>query len=160
MKKILLISTLFAVISSSCFGYGNESQKFLNTFYQAVIHLRFERFKDALPLLYELDQMDPENPNVKYLIGVCYVATNSEKQKAVEYLENAIKYRTNAYAPSYYLERRTPIYSLYYLGVCYCTLNRCEEAKKVFEEFTAIISDNSNDYVQDARGRLKECAGH
>ncbi len=157
MKKVIGILTLFIAISFCSLAMENESAEFLNTFNQAVIDLRFEHFSKALPQLYELDKLDPNNPNIKYLIGVCYIAMNTEKEKALEYLENAVKYKTNEYAPSYSLERRTPIYSLYYLGVCYCNLKRCEDAKKTFDEFITIIGDNSNDYVQDAKVRLKEC---
>lgn len=157
MKKIFIVLAFsFAGLS---FAIDNESGEFINKFNQVVITLRFEKFTEALPMLYELDKMDPDNPNLKYLIGVCYVATNTEKDKALELLEYALKYNTNEYNPSYYKERRTPVYTLYYLGVCYCYHKRCDDAKKVFNEFISIIGDNSNDYVQDARARLGECIG-
>jgi tetratricopeptide (TPR) repeat protein len=157
MKTILFSTALLIAVCLDCSAIENESVEFTNTFNQAVIDLRFERFTQALSQLNELDKLDPDNPNIKYLMGVCLIATNTEKEKALEYLENAIKYKTNEYVPSYYLERRTPIYSLYYLGVCYSNMKRCDEAKKMFDEFDAIISDNSNDYVLDAISRLKEC---
>ncbi len=158
MKKLALFSAFFFFSIAVSFAVENESAEFQNTFNQAVVNLRFERFTEALLQLRDLDQLDPGNPNIKYLMAVCYTATNTEQEKALEYLENAIKYKTNEYVPSYYMERRTPVYSLYYLGVCYCNLKRCEDAKKVFEDFFGIIADNSNDYVQDGRSRLKECS--
>lgn len=157
MKRFLL----FIAIAFIKQGYAadNESPEFIKKFNQVVITLRFEKFEEALPMLYELDKLDTDNPNIKYLIGVCYVATNTEKDKALELLQNALKYSTEEYNPSYYKERRTPIYTLYYLGVCYCYHKRCDDAKKSFDEFIGIIGDNSNDYVQDARSRLAECFG-
>lgn len=150
---------LFLAICFTQFGFAidNETGEFINKFNQVVIVLRFEKFAEAIPMLYELDKLDPDNPNIQYLIGVCYVATNTEKEKALVLLENALKYNTNEYNPSYYKERRTPIYTLYYLGVCYCYHKRCDDAKKVFNEFISIIGDNSNDYVQDARARMADC---
>lgn len=141
------------------FAQNNESKEFIAKFNEATVKLKFEKFTEALPLLMELDKMDPDNPNIKYLTGVCYVATNTEKDKALELLQYAIKFNTNEYSPSYHKERRTPIYALYYLGVCYCQHKKCAEAKKTFDEFANIIADNSNDYVEDARYRLSECTG-
>jgi cell division protein FtsN len=157
IKRLLIFLALVSVHTG--FAIDNESAEFINKFNQLVITLRFEKFSEALPMLEELDKMDPDNPNIKYLMGVCYVATNTEKEKALDLLQNALKSSTEEYNPSYYKERRTPIYTLYYLGVCYCYHKRCDDAKKVFDEFISIISDNSNDYVQDARARMTECFG-
>lgn len=157
MKKIFTLLALFYF--SSVFAIDNESGEFINKFNQVVVTLRFEKFNEALPMLYELDKLDPDNPNIKYLIGVCYVATITETDKAIELLQYALKHNTNEYNPSYYKERRTPVYTMYYLGVAYCYKKKCDEAKKVFDEFISVIADNSNDYVQDAKVRLAECLG-
>ena len=158
MKRILFFLS-FCTSLNFCFAIDNETSDFITKFNQVVITLRFEKFQEALPMLNELDKLDPNNPNIQYLKGVCYVATNTQADKALELLQNSVKYSTNEYMPSYYKERRTPIYALYYLGVSYCYHKRCEEAKKVFDEFTSIIADNSNDYVKDAKARLAECTG-
>ena len=126
-------------------------------FNEIVVKLKFEKFFEALPLLAELDKMDPNNPNLKYLTGVCYAATNTEKEKALELLEYAVKYNSSDYNPSYYKERKSPIYALYYLGIVYTYFDRCDDAKKVFNEFIGIVSDGGNDYVEDSKFRMNEC---
>jgi len=157
MKKIAALIFLSVCLNVGSFAVDNESQEFITKFNQVVVTLRFEKFTEALPVLYELDKLDPDNANIKYLIGVCYVALHTENEKALSLLENSIKFSTNEYQSSYYKERRTPVYAIYYLGVCYTYLNRCADAKTTFDKFTSIIGDNSNEYVRDAAARMKDC---
>ena len=50
-----------------------------------------EEFQKALPLYLTLDSLIPNNFEIKYNIGACYLNTPYEKTKGIPYLEYALK---------------------------------------------------------------------
>src|SRR5659263_153711 len=62
-----------------------------NNFYDAESWILFEAYQDALPLYLQLLRKYPDNSNFRYRIGQCYINIPGEKNKAVSYLEAAIK---------------------------------------------------------------------
>ncbi len=80
-------------------------------------------FEDALDIYIELIEETPEDLAICYKIGVCYLNTNMDKTKAVEYLEKFVtaeKYDNNAN---------------YLLGRAYSFASRFDEAEKRFTQY-------------------------
>ena len=151
---------LLLILNIICFSISAQkldSIEFKNRFDQATLLLRTEKFADALPALNELHSLVPENNNINYLLGVCYVITKTHIDTAIKLLEISSKYNTNNYIPSFDKETHSPIYSLYYLGVAYCSVNKCIEAEVAFKQFSEIVNDGTNEFVIDAVNRLNDC---
>ena len=90
MKRFVLLSWLLATfINSDLISQSKAEIK--NNFYDAESWILFEDYKEALPLYLQLLRIYPTNSNFKYRIGQCYINTPGEKEKAISYLEDAIK---------------------------------------------------------------------
>src|SRR4051812_5766365 len=46
----------------------------------------------ALPFYLDQLKLEPANPLLNYKAGLCYLHSRSQKDKALEYLENAVKF--------------------------------------------------------------------
>ncbi|MBI5008068.1 MAG: hypothetical protein HZB98_00085, partial [Bacteroidia bacterium] len=90
MKRIILVSLTLAVLCiNNTYSQARIENK--NKFYEAESWMLFEEYKDALPNYLQLLRSYPTNANLKYRIGQCYINTPGEKDKAVGYLEDAVK---------------------------------------------------------------------
>ena len=66
MKHLLLITLAF-ILSSKMIAQDSFKEKFEQTF----IHLSNESYQKALPILLEMEKMDPKNSNTLFSIGNC-----------------------------------------------------------------------------------------
>lgn len=78
-----------------------------------------ENYGKAIDILEELVLEEPDNFNINYKLGVCYLKTKLEKHKAIKYLEKSVLGTTFDYDPGDLLETKAPIESHYYLGEAY-----------------------------------------
>ena len=54
-----------------------------------------ENYRDALPLLLRYDSLFPNNNEIVYRIGACYLNSEFDKKKAIPYLEQALSEKKN-----------------------------------------------------------------
>ena len=85
MKNYILILTL-SFLSFNSFSQDSFNQKFL----EANTLMEESMFNVALPIWLDLVSQQPDNSNVNYKIGVCYIQSGNEKKKALDYLKKAI----------------------------------------------------------------------
>ena len=105
--------------------------------------MMMENFNDtALKCFLVLHDMDPTNANVNFKIGQLYLASSSEKSKAVDYLEAAVTRATRNYIPDDPGERHCSelVYNL--LGQAYHLTYRFTEALAMFEKVFLMHDDN------------------
>ena len=106
-----------------------------NMFYDAESWILFEDYKEALPLYQRLLKINPTNSNYKYRIGQCYINTPGEKEKAVSYLEDAVKDINPDYKEGKFRETHAPYDALYYLANAYRINNQIDKAIETYELF-------------------------
>jgi len=159
MNKLFLNCAIFILINltGSLWAQPNETAHFQKTFHKCSEYLYYARFDKALPLLMEMDSLDPKNPNINYLIGVCYIASAIKNEEAISRLEFADKYISNSYLSNNYKERNCPVYLKYYLGIAYCFAWDCEQANRELQEFKSIINDPFNSFIVDIEGKVINC---
>jgi tetratricopeptide (TPR) repeat protein len=110
-------------------------KNFKRTFELASGNFIVKNYEVALPLLLELQQKQPQNANISYMIGVCYLNMKQEQFKAVPYLEAAVKNRCNeAHNVGSYKEQHAPDMSLYFLANAYQFCGRFEEAISFYSD--------------------------
>ncbi|MBN1599598.1 MAG: PD40 domain-containing protein [Bacteroidales bacterium] len=97
-------------------------------FIEAESYFLFEEFKDALPLYQKIARLEPQNYNVQYKIGICYLNNPYLKQKAIKYLELAAQNINLKYKENNYKEKLAPLESYYYLGKAYHINNMLDKA--------------------------------
>jgi len=87
-----------------------------------------------------LEQMDPDNSNIQYKIGVCYLNIPGRKTSSIPYLEKAAQNITNNYSYSY-KERKSPKDALFYLGNAYHIAFRLDDAILFYNKFREALDE-------------------
>ncbi len=129
--KLLVI----ALLINSTIITAQSRREVKDMFYEAESWLLFEEYKDALPLYMNLLNMYPENYNYKYRIGICYLNIPGEKEKALPYLEDAVKHINTQYREGRFSETEAPYDALFYLGTAYRVSNQLDNAIETYQSF-------------------------
>lgn len=145
-----VLSTCFKLVSAQ------ENIKSRDLFLEAESYFLYEEYSEALPIYIKLKDQFPNNFNIDYKIGRCYIYLPYEKQRAPDYLERASKHISLAYKEGNYKEINAPIDVLFYLGDAYRVNNQLEKAIKSYQSFKA----QSNNKVYDLNlvdDQIKAC---
>jgi hypothetical protein len=104
-------------------------------FIEAESHFLYEEYDLATPLYMVIYQMMPNNANIAYKIGVCYLNTPHEKEKAISYLEEAAKSASYEANEESFNETRAPLDVFFQLGNAYRVNNMLDKAIKTYKYF-------------------------
>jgi len=132
-RLVLFVWLLATVISPKLYSQSRIENK--NNFYEAESWILFEAYKDALQFYLPLLKIYPENSNYKYRIGQCYINIPGEKEKAISYLEDAVKNINPKYQEGKFKETRAPYDALYYLANAYRINNQLDKAIETYKLF-------------------------
>jgi hypothetical protein len=133
----LCFINILIFLSASVFGQGEEKAK--NMFIEAESYFLFEEYKDALPLYQRILQTDPENFNINYKIGICYLNDVYQVQKSIQYLEKAVTGMDPNCKTNSFKEKKAPPEAFYYLGNAYRSNNRLKDAVEAYEQFKLVL---------------------
>jgi hypothetical protein len=88
-----------------------------------------------LPYYLELHKLYPDNNNLNYRIGVCYLNIPGQKHKSIEYLEKAVKDISQKYKFNSIREVHAPLDSYFELGNAYRVNNMLDKALEAYKYF-------------------------
>jgi len=114
MKKLILL--LFLGIS---FNLLQAQDSFNQKFLEANTLMEESSYNIALPIWLDLVTEQPENHNVNYKIGVCYIHSANDKKKSLTYLVKASENTTSNYNPFSNNETKAPVETFFYLARAY-----------------------------------------
>ena len=134
MKRLFLLSWLLATLLNINLQ-AQSKVEIKNNFYDAESWVLFEDYKEALALYLPLLKIYPNNSNLKYRIGQCYINTPGEKEKAMTYLEEAVKNINPKYKEGNFRETGASYDALYYLANAYRINNLLDKALETYELF-------------------------
>jgi tetratricopeptide (TPR) repeat protein len=134
MKRIVLLSCFLALLILPQLSGQNKSE-IRDYFSQAETYVLFEEYLDALPFYLDLLKLYPNNSNIKYRIGQCYLNIPGEKKNAINYLEDAVKNLNPKYKEGKLRESGAPYDALYYLANAYRINNQLDKALTTYEQF-------------------------
>lgn len=139
MSKRLIL--LLLLLSSGVFLQAQTEVNFNEKFGEAL-HMEEERFnKDAGEIWLELHNMEPENANINYRLGLSYLNSNVSKYKALDYLKliqpDQLTGNFDYYNPN---EKKAPYESYYYLGHAYHINTMLDSAEAVFHRLEGLVS--------------------
>jgi Tol biopolymer transport system component len=141
MKNFLAITTRLLAFSAimSLFYPTLEAQsakEMRGIFAQAEAYFLYEEYELANPLYLLLD--DDTNFNIKYKIGVCYLNVPGEKEKAIPYLEEAIKHSTFDAKINKLQETNAPIDAYFFLAKAYMINNNLDKGLATLQRFNEL----------------------
>lgn len=111
----------------------NESMTYSKGGYTAV-----------LPLLLKLHKSEPDNANLSFKIGVCYLSSRKQKAQAIPYFSKAVINISNDYNGSSYKEKNAPIIAYKFLGDAYHLNYQFDNAIEAYGKFIFFMQENNN----------------
>lgn len=146
-RTVCLIVTLILSITV----IAQENKDLQDTFLEAEFFLLNEDYSDALNFYLELYEKLPENSNLAYCIGVCYLNIPGKKNLAISYLETASKNISAKHKEGTISQTTAPYDVLYDLAKAYRINYMFDKAKETYLKYsgTLLPDDRENqDYIK------------
>lgn len=127
---------LFLLIPVAAWSQTRSQKK--KIFNKAESYYLYEDYDMANPLYLLLEA--PDNSNVQYKIGTSYLNITDEKEKAIPYLESAVKNTSFKARIKSYSEKRAPLDAWFFLAKAYMINNEVDLAIATFNNFKKLAA--------------------
>lgn len=158
MKNILLLAVL---VFCTQFAFTQTDTDLEDVFWNAETNFYDENYSEALTQYLEIyNNGYNENSNINYRIGVCYLKgfnSNSDKVKAVPYLEWAVRSTTKDYDEGNFEETDAHEDAFIYLGDAYFVNNELERAIETYEEYKEASQTTDSYYLNIVNRKIETC---
>ncbi len=159
MRFTLILLSCIITLSAGAQRDGGHG-KFREDFTEANLLMEEGYYNQALELWLQLYNEDPSNANLNYKIGLCYLKSVNEKDKALDYLEYAERARTADYSsfnisdydPYDSRERNAPKETSYYLAEAYLLNYELDKAHLGFMSAAEGLGKRHQLYEPSKRG--------
>jgi tetratricopeptide (TPR) repeat protein len=138
-----IICMILAVNAVSLAGQSRSDMREL--FVSAEGDMLFEDYPEALPKYLSLLQIFPDNYNLYYRIGQCYLNTPGEKNESIPWLETAAGHINPSYRNGRLRETGAPYDVLYLLANAYRIANDFDRALQTYELFLKDVDTEKYD---------------
>ena len=145
---------IFAVFTVSLAGQSRSELR--EMFISAEVDLLFEDYAEALPKYLSLSQIYPENYNLYFRIGQCYLNTPGEKDKAIAWLETAVQNISPGYRAGKFNETGAPYDALYFLANAYRISTNFDKALETYDLFLQDVDTEIYD-IELVRFQMQTC---
>ena len=139
MKKILFTLAVLAWLSMSV-SFSQSKSELREFFIQAESHLLYGEYEKANEIFMVLNQMMPENANIQYKIGNCYLHIPHEKTKAIPFLQSATANAEYGAKTTKFSEKRAPLDAYFSLGNAFRINNNLDKAISTYAKFKELLS--------------------
>ncbi|MCJ7448526.1 MAG: hypothetical protein MUO72_12630 [Bacteroidales bacterium] len=141
-KILFLKLQLLTLVIFSGAASAQSSKELKEIFEQAESHYLYEEYDLANELYLLLET--PGNLNIKYKIGTCYLNIPDEKDKAIPYLEAAVRNASYDSKPGSLKEKRAPLDAYFFLAKAYMINNDLEKAVHTFQTFSSLAKETED----------------
>lgn len=141
MKTFIKYILIGAFLAYSPFLWGQQMHnEDIEDLRDANSYFYFEDYEEALPMYLKVLKSQPDNANLQYHIGFCYLNIAGSKVKAIKYLEKACTNLTKNYQEENVYETHAPYDALFYLGNAYLVNNRINQALRTYQKFRELVN--------------------
>lgn len=156
MKKIIFIGCFLLLSISNYAQDGDGTGSFTKKFTDGNYHIEYGNYELALPIFLDLLSNDPDNANLNYKVGLCYLKGLKNKKASIPYLEKAAQKVNKNYDDLNPYEKNAPNYTYLYLGQALHLAYRFDEAIETLEKFKSTINKKHVRY-QEAERTIAFC---
>ena len=158
MRSLVLFLVFINSLTLNVFG--QKDSYFKRVFVDAEYYLLYEEYRDALPLYLEILRSYPDNANIDFRIGQCYLNIPTEKNKSIPYFEKAIVKITDKYREGYFTENNAPKEAYLLYGRALRIDSAFDKALEAFNNYKNFIKYSSKEdcYIVDNEIRSIEVA--
>jgi outer membrane protein OmpA-like peptidoglycan-associated protein len=146
-----------AIIQTITFAQNSTKSSFRDNYYTAEALLDLGNYQEALNIYLEMSKDAPDNDNINFKIGFCYVNIILDKHKAIPYLEKASQNTSLTYDSNSEKETKAPVDALYWLGKAYHVNYKFEEAINTLNQFRPMIEADNIDLLKSVDITLLNC---
>ena len=114
MQKILVL--FFSVIILNISLRGQDKADYRQKFTEGNYLILEGNYTLALQNFKEAYAIDSSNANINFKIGLCYMKSETEKNKSLHYLEKAVLNTSKNYNDLEPTEKSAPVNAYYYYG--------------------------------------------
>jgi tetratricopeptide (TPR) repeat protein len=150
--SIVLISLLFPLTL-----IPQEIRSLQDTFIEAEYFFMSKDYQDALPFYLELSEKIPDNSNVAYRIGGCYLNITGKKNLAIDYLKAASEKLSAKPEEGTINELSAPYDALYDLGCAYLINYQFDKAKDAFSRFAGTLLEDDHENRAMVEQQIRSC---
>jgi len=140
MKLLKYLPILFI-----CLGtvelFAQTKKELEETYKDANSYFYFEDYEEALALYLQVYKHQPENSNLNYKIGFCYLNIPGSKDKSIAFLKKAVSSTTKNYNAESIFETKAPIDAIFYLGNAYFVNNQIDNALAEYKRFSDLTKN-------------------
>ena len=154
MYKIFRLLLIFILINSTLHAQDWNEIYYLED--EAQYLLEEKKYEKAIDIYRRMIREVPEHSLAKYKIGQLYLLTDDQKDRAIEYLEEASQNIALDFNEKSLREIRTPGDVLLYLGEAYQIANKIDKAIVAYNKFKDSINADNELYPVVVQ-RLKTC---
>ncbi len=138
--KTCLLATILLIIATNNHAQkkpqkGSTQPQLKEIFEDAAFFYESGDYREALYNYLKLHEAMPDNHNINFQIGMCYINIPGEETKSLPYLEKASANISAKYKANTLEEKKAPLYALYYLGNAYRINNQLTEALNAYNKF-------------------------
>lgn len=139
VKITSLLLLLLALVIIPVTVSSQSSREIRDIFAQAESYYLFEEYELANQLFILLES--PDNMNIKYKIGTCYLNIPGEKEKSIPYLEDAVKTASYDSKPESFRETKAPLDAYFFLAKAYMINNELEKGLNTLQTFRKLARE-------------------
>jgi len=155
MNRILISLLVFSLINANLLSQNfNKDQEI---FLEGEYFLMLEDYLDALPYYLSLYKIYPENYNIAYRIGLCYLGITGQKHLSIDYLEEAAKNSQASYREGSLRQETAPCAAWYYLGNAYRINYQFLKAKEAYMKYLETLMDDDTDNIRFMEHQINVC---
>ncbi len=149
---IVIVLSLFCLSSSA-----QEIKNMQETFLEAEYFFLNESYVDALPFYLQLYNKMPDNSNLAYRIGACYLNIPGKKNLSIDYLETASKNMSAKHKEGTINQTTAPYDALYDLGTAYLVNYKFDKAKDAFMRYSKSLLPDDRENLDFINHEIEVC---
>ena len=153
-KRLVCLLFVFAFIIPV---FSQENKELQESFFEAEYFLMNEDYPDALIYYLALYEKLPENANLAYCIGVCYLNIPLKKNLAVDYLVNASKNMSARHREGSITQTTAPYEALYDLGRAYRINFKFDKAIDAFTRYLETLLPDDRENLDFVKHEIAAC---
>jgi tetratricopeptide (TPR) repeat protein len=155
MSKRALCVFVTIVFYISCYAQDNKNLQ--DTFLEAEFFFMNEDYSDAIINYLQLYEKLPDNANLAYCIGVCYLNIPGKKNLSVDFLETASKNMAAKHKEGTITQIAAPYDALYDLGKAYRINYMFDKAKDAFAKFLGTLLPDDRENIDFIKHEIEVC---
>jgi hypothetical protein len=155
MRRIIV--TLIIIAFSPFSLIAQDIQTYQEIFNEAEYFFMNADYTDAISYYLQIAEKFPDNANINYRVGVCYLNINGRKNLSINYLETASKNMSAKRKEGSVSQLTAPYDDLFELGEAYLVNYQFDKAQDAFKRYLATLIPDDHENIDFVNQQIRSC---